>query len=440
MKNAVKLLALSVFTTLFVGCVNNDEYNNPDLSGDCATLTATKQVVDITSTSLLYPLYKKYEGEDIIEAYVTSSDEGGNFYKSISFVSLDETIGFSMPIDDYNLYTKFPPGTKVFINMKDRYYTKDMGATIIGSLYNSETPADPSDDKVGRISIINYRDIIKKACTGSVNEDDLVTKVTIQQAKSDTYLNKLIEIDNVQFTDASVGKKYYDESVNSVGGATNHLITDICGTTTLTVRVSEFATFASERIPNRRGTIRGVMTKFGTTYQFMIRTLSDVKLDTDKPAPIFEETFTSNFPNWVVKSVTGAQVWTLNTSGNPGNCVDMNGYSGSAQNNEDWLISPVVDLTGVSCASLTFQSAKSFTGNALQVYVSTNYNGTGAPSTATWTQLTATVATLSNFVWTNSNNISLTPYLGNPNVRIAFKYTSTTSGAAQWRVDNVKIQ
>ena len=140
------------------------------------------------------------------------------------------------------------------------------------------------------------------------------------------------------------------------------------------------------------------------------------------------------------QSVVGNQVWTLNTAGNPGNCVDMNGYSGSAQNNEDWLISPAVDLSSATCASLTFQSAKSFTGNALQVFVSTNYSGTGLPSTATWTQLTATVATQSNFVWTSSNSISLAPYIGNPNVRIAFKYTSTTGGAAQWRVDNVKIQ
>jgi len=49
---------------------------------------------------------------DYIEAYVTSSDEGGNFYKSISMVSTDGSTGFSMPVDNYNLYTEFEPGKK----------------------------------------------------------------------------------------------------------------------------------------------------------------------------------------------------------------------------------------------------------------------------------------------------------------------------------------
>ena len=43
----------------------------------------------------------------IPKAYVTSSDEGGNFYKSISMMSLDGTKGFSMPVDNYNLFNEF---------------------------------------------------------------------------------------------------------------------------------------------------------------------------------------------------------------------------------------------------------------------------------------------------------------------------------------------
>ncbi len=436
MKNIFKLLTLGLFVTLS-SCVKDDEYDTPDLSGECVDLTVTKQPNFFTDAATA--TYAKHLGDDIIEGYVTSSDEGGNFYKSISFVSVDETVGFSIPVDDYNLFTKYEPGRKVYVNMKDRYIVKENDGTIIGNLYNNDTPTDPSDDEVGRISPVEYQSILKRSCD-KVSEETLVNTVTIAQAKSNQYLNKLVEINDVQFTDASIGKKYYDPTVNSVGGATNHLITEACGTSTLTLRVSEYATFASAIIPNKKGTLRGVMTKFGSTYQFMLRSLKDVKLTTDKPAAYFEEDFTSNFPNWVKQSVVGNQVWTLNTAGNPGNCVDMNGYSGSAQNNEDWLISPAVDLSSATCASLTFQSAKSFTGNALQVFVSTNYSGTGLPSTATWTQLTATVATQSNFVWTSSNSISLAPYIGNPNVRIAFKYTSTTGGAAQWRVDNVKIQ
>ena len=188
------------------------------------------------------------------------------------------------------------------------------------------------------------------------------------------------------------------------------------------------------------GTVRGVMTKYGSTYQFMIRTLNDVKLINPRVVPLFEEPFTTNFPNWTKFSVTGSsQVWTLNTAnGNPGNCADMNGFASGAQNNEDWLISPSIDITGASTPRLTFQTSRPFSGTALAVYVSTNYSGSGTPTAATWTQLTVPSLATST-TWRDSGNISLTPYSGNSNVRIAFKYVSTTAGASQWRVDNVKV-
>ncbi|MBK9224929.1 MAG: hypothetical protein IPO23_10525 [Flavobacterium sp.] len=146
LKTIISILTLSTI----VSCVNSDIYDVPDLSSECSNLTPTKQVSDITSQAT--PSYKKYETEDIIEAYVTSSDEGGNFYKSISLVSIDGKIGFSMPIDDYNLYTKFEPGRKVYVNMKDRYFVTEFGSTVIGSLFNNYTPDITSDDEVGRIS------------------------------------------------------------------------------------------------------------------------------------------------------------------------------------------------------------------------------------------------------------------------------------------------
>lgn len=163
-------------------------------------------------------------------------------------------------------------------------------------------------------------------------------------------------------------------------------------------------------------------------------------MDNPRVPPFYLETFETTFNDWTKISVSGAQVWSLITDGNPGKCADINGYaSGAAQTNEDWLISPAIDLTSVPSAILSYQTAKSFTGNALQVYISTNYSGSGAPSAATWTPLGGSIATVTNFVWKDSGNVSLASYLNNTNVRIAFKYTSNSSGAAQWRVDNVRI-
>src|SRR5690554_5224208 len=95
MKN-IKFLAIPALLATLVSCVNGDDYGTPDLSEKCATLAVTKQVSQITGAATsnspqLYADPRDAQGIQteigVIEAYVTSSDEGGNFYKSISLVS-----------------------------------------------------------------------------------------------------------------------------------------------------------------------------------------------------------------------------------------------------------------------------------------------------------------------------------------------------------------
>jgi hypothetical protein len=431
MNKSLKLFITATLVASVLGCSNSDTYPVPE-SNNCNDLTVTKtvdQVVAVINNNLNQ--FDATYDNDIIEAYVTSSDEGGNFFKSISLVSVDGLKGFSMPINAYNLYTKYEPGRKVFIKLKGRHHqiNQDTDSPEIGSSFEGE---------VGRISALEYESVITKSCT-KIDDNDLVnTSLSITQAKNDANLNKLIEFSNVQFTDPSLGKKYYDPTLNDLGGATNHEIIDANGSKII-VRVSSFATFAGNAVSSLNGNVRGVLTKFGNDYQFMVRTLNDIKLTNPRVVPLFEEPFTTNFPNWVKFSVIGPQVWTLNSSnGNPGQCADMNGFSGGAVQNEDWLISPAINLSSVSAASLSFQTSRPFSGNALQAYVSTNYSGSGAPSAATWTLLSSALMATST-TWRDSGNISLASYVGNTNVRIAFKYTSTSTSAPQWRVDNVKV-
>lgn len=431
MKKIKLILAATLFTTLF-SCINNDNYADPDLSGECSNLTATKTVQDIATAAT--GTAQQYTADDIIEAYVTSSDEGGNFYKSISMVSMDGTKGFSMPIDAYNLYTKYEPGRKVYINMKNRYFANNSQTASfeIGSLYNGT--------QIGRVSGVEYETAIKRGCT-KVDENTLVNHLTIAAAKNNANINKLIEFDAVQFADESLGKKYYDPTLNSIGGATNHILKDAVGNSII-VRVSEFATFASKSILSGNGKVRGVLTKYNSDYQFMIRTENDVMLTNPRVIPLFEEPFTTNFGLWSKQSVVGAQVWGTTTFGNPAPCALMNGFSGGNQNNEDWLISPAINLSSISTALFSFETSTRFAGPALTVWVSTNYTA-GAPSTATWTQITTAnfpVWTTGSFTpWTSSGGIDISSYSGNSNFRIAFKYNSTTAGAASWEVDNVKV-
>nr|WP_298660016.1 DUF5689 domain-containing protein [uncultured Flavobacterium sp.] len=429
MKNLKIVFSTLLFVTLF-SCVNSDDYNAPDLSGDCSILTATKTVQEVKATATTTA--QQYVNDDIIEAYVTSSDEGGNFYKSISMVSVDGVQGFSMPVDDYNLYTKYEPGRKVYIKLKNKYFanTTNTASFDIGNLYNST--------QIGRLSGVEYEEVIKRGCA-KVDESVILNSLSITAAKNNANINKLIELDAVQFADESLGKTYYDATLNSLGGATNHIVKDAAGNSII-VRISEFANFAAKPVASGNGKIRGVLTKYGSDYQFMVRTEHDIQLTSPRVVPLFEETFTSNFPNWTKYSVTGAQVWTLDTTyGNPGSCAKMSGYSGGNLANEDWLISPAISLANISNATLTFDTATKFAGNALQIYISTNYNGTANPNTATWTQVNGTLSpSTGNYVWTASGPINISSFAGNT-IYVAFKYTSTTTAAATWEVDNVKI-
>jgi hypothetical protein len=398
MKNIKFLLIPALFATL-VSCVNGDDYGTPDLSNECVTIDANVTVSSITSsataTATEYP--NNEDGDDFIEAYITSSDEGGNFFKSISMIATDGGVGFSVPVDSYNLYNRFEPGRKVYIKMDNRFYNVQNNSTVIGSSFNGG---------VGRISGVEYQDIILRSCE-KVNEDEIVNNITITQALNNANLNKLIEFDNVQFTDASLGKTYFDESLPSPGGATNHEITDEFGNKII-VRVSSFATFSANAIPEGSGKIRGVLTKFGSTFQFMVRTLNDVKLtnprlDIDFFPPIvgnalnfdatLNEPFTSytttnqrNFPKYINDAAVGSRYWERKIFG--GNTyIQMSSFGGTPEANRSLFIVPV-NMTAAS--TLSFQTKAGFAnGNVLKVYYTLDYTPGSQITSATLVDITS---------------------------------------------------
>ena len=460
MKKLNLILASILFSTLF-SCINSDYYDTPDLSGECSDLTATITVPALIATSTA--AYQKYVPNDIIEAYVTSSDEGGNFYKSISLVSVDGTRGFSMPIDAYNLYSKYEPGRKVYVHLKDRYFVTENGAMVLGSLYNNGTPSILTDDEVGRISGVEYEGIIKRGCA-KVNENTLVNNLTVLETSNNANLNKLIELDNVQFLDASMGKKYFDASLNNLGGATNHQITDQFGNKII-VRISEFANFSSKPVPSKSGKIRGVLTKFGSTFQFMVRTEKDImltnpRLSVDFAPPIvgttlsydatLNEPFTSYtttnqqiFPKYINDAAIGTRYWQLKTFG--GNkYIQMSSFGGAAEANRSLFFVPV-NFTGASTVS--FKTKAGFAnGTCLKVYYTTNYVAGSDVTTATLTNITSSFtidAGLSSGYptnFTNSGNWAI-PSALTGNGFLVFEYIGNGNGGVTttMQIDDILI-
>lgn len=148
----------------------------------------------------------------------------------------------------------------------------------------------------------------------------------------------------------------------------------------------------------------------------------------------------SNLPlGWQKYSVAGSDAWACTSAGQSGRGVQMSGYSGgSNHDNEDWLVSPQLDLSAYSDPKLSFWCRTKYTGPFIQVFVSTNYSGTGNPAGASWTNLSPILPTTNSDVWFLSDNISLQAYKNQP-LYLAFKYTSTSIAAATWKIDEVNV-
>lgn len=152
---------------------------------------------------------------------------------------------------------------------------------------------------------------------------------------------------------------------------------------------------------------------------------------------------------WSQYSTVGTQVWSCTTFGRDPNAptgataypnaVQINGYANSANNtNEDWLISPVLNMAGFNYPLFSFWSRTAYNGSPLKLKISTNYSGSGNPELATWTDIDAPFPNQASDTWTQTKNIDLSAYK-RAGVYIAFVYYSTTEDGARWTVDDINL-
>ncbi|WP_419660788.1 hypothetical protein Dvar_11950 [Desulfosarcina variabilis str. Montpellier] len=116
-----------------------------------------------------------------------------------------------------------------------------------------------------------------------------------------------------------------------------------------------------------------------------------------------------------------------------------NGY-GADGPSDDWLISPAMLLAPGECAELVFDHYRRYDGPALQVMVSTNYDGSSDPTDAAFTWDSYTIAHDDIDDSWATRTLDLCDYSGT--VYVAFRYTSTGTGSgdgARIGVDNVQV-
>jgi hypothetical protein len=448
------ILSLALFSAIFTSCVTDDDYGIPSL--DCVepNITANKTLDEVyaDATASVQQFLVKATGPEFVEAYVVSSDEGGNFFKSLSLqtVATDEipSFGFSVPIDATSLFITYEPGRKVYVRLTRQYYNIANGSLVIGDIFVNATTGVAS---VGRLSVAAYGNVVIRGCEVK-DEEELVSRLSISEALNDSNLNKLIELTNVQFSDAAVGSTYYDAS-NVLGGATNHNLVDANGSSII-FRTSSFARYAGTAVDPDRGSVRGVLTKFGSDYQFIARTINDIKLDQPRLAPIYSENFESvttgttafiSIPGWTNVNMNGGSTrWTGRIFSN-NKYAQMSAFNSNEAVVDARLITPAINLDNSTNEFMRFGYKTAFAnGIALSVWYSTDYDGSGtvaAVNAATWTNFNLDLNQQSQSFPSNfesSGSIDLSGFSGN--IYVAFRYQGSTSGiTTTYQVDNIEV-
>ncbi len=170
-----------------------------------------------------------------------------------------------------------------------------------------------------------------------------------------------------------------------------------------------------------------------------IDNLNVINTDED-PAVVTEylETFSGSLGEWTEESLSGESVWEARSfSGN--GFAQMSGF-GDDDFSNDWLVSPEFDVTDWEAPYLQFSTAKNFDGDALRVFVTTNYNAEGVEATD-WVEITDSFAySEGGYDSVESGRLDLRSIIGDEDaIRVAFQYTSSEAGSALWQVDNVLV-
>ena len=267
--------------------------------------------------------------------------------------------------------------------------------------------------------------------------------------------SRLIKLDSVEFQSINVT---YADAVNL---ATGERYLNDCNGNSILVRTSGYANFADDTVASGKGSIIGIFTRYGATKQFIIRDITEVNMEGDRCGGnsgggggsgnyILNKDFndgsvtsggwgsfwsgTTTTENWGEWGIFGGDVAAASN-------FDINTFTNYAC--ESWLVSPSFDLTGTSSPYLVFDNVTRYNGPGLELYISSNYDGSSDPSQqGSWLNITSYVPNWDtdsgDWSFVSSGNIDLTPFISN-NLNIAFKYIGTNADGATWELDNIIV-
>jgi len=431
MKTIHKLLAAFAILLSATSCVG--DYEMPDLpapsyDGPEANITIAEYRNRFGSA----PSGTLIEDDLILRAVVTGDDEGGNIYKQL--IIEDGTGGISVQVDANNLFNTYHVGQEIYLDLNGLYTSIYGGELQIGYANGDRIPSDTFDEHAHRNGWPHPESVEPKAFTdlSELNNDVQGNVFTLVRLDSVYFLNG----GEAQF--APVQGEYGQEYLSDRYG--NQLL----------VRTSGYSNFRTETLPVGYGKVMGILGRYNGTWQLTIRTIDDVYGFDGKPVDgtggdtpsddlttIFSETFESSQGDFTIEDKhlgTGiSYVWTHDSDYG---YMKASAFAGSSVESESWLISPVVDLTGATNCQLSFTHV----GNFFKGTMPDNAKVWGRAEGGTWTELTIDKYPASDS-WDSdvTGTVDLSQFDGQ-RMQFAFVYTSSSSVAGTWEVEDIEVK
>jgi hypothetical protein len=166
-------------------------------------------------------------------------------------------------------------------------------------------------------------------------------------------------------------------------------------------------------------------------------------LDTD--GKILAETLLTNesFNKFTSYSVKGTEAWVFDAKYG----AKMSGFSSNASHeNEDWFITPALNLEGKTEVKIKFDHARGPESSMnvgiaegwYAVLVSTDYTE-GDPTAATWTEIEGVNHGTVKWSYVSSGELTLPASALKANARVAFRYICSDAESATWEIKNLEI-
>lgn len=275
----MKIIYFFTFAFLFIGCVKDSNYDEPNYEE--LKQKARQQASSFDGNQITYTQLRakattsigKYVDNDAFEGFVISSDESGNFYKKIYIQAEDKSGTIAISVEKKGLSGDFPMGSKVQVRLKDTSFWFNSRYSLL-EVGLGEGKTAGGNVKIESLPPSMYNQVL--VSMGEIEDVKNISTIfnNIHSINKAQNTNLLLTIKNVNFEPSAIGKTFHLPS-NQFN--TSYNLIDTSGGKVAFI-TSSFANYTSEIVPNKKVNVTGILTKYGTGYQFYISNFTDLEI------------------------------------------------------------------------------------------------------------------------------------------------------------------